>query len=239
MGEQRTKQAADRKRRLNGGGTTPSDTQTLDGSVASRATGRQLVARTPGARATSATPTVVNWSIGDIVSAYEDLTLLLRGNPDGAFGYKASIVRTVLDSLVKNASAEDARLKQQYRKSVPKEGGGEMPLPDVQDGRMLPTSFWCSDPAAYERRAAAARDVVHSITFPVRFTYDEVASHSEPIRDPNTGIVTKWIGIRGSFWRNLMPLIDPPSWLDGADLPQPEPTVSAADGDSSIEDTDQ
>jgi hypothetical protein len=183
------------------------------------------LARVAGAAHATTPPTVVNWSIADMLAAFEDLTTLLMGNPEGAFGYKASLVRTIIEPLVVSASRDDAKLKQRYRKHVPKEGGGDMPLPDEQNGRQLPLTFWCTDPDAYTREVNAIRGVVHAISFPVRFTYDEVANHREPVRDPlNNNTIVAWQGVRGAFWRNLTALIDRPAYLADVHLPTPQPS---------------
>lgn len=184
------------------------------------------LARVAGEAHATMPPSIANWSISDMLAAYEDLTVLLLGNPEGAFGYKASLVRTIIEPIVLSAQRDDQKLKQKYRKHVPKEGGGDMPLPDEQNGRQLPLEFWCTEPESYRREVNGIRGVVHAISFPVRFTYEEIAAHKEPVRDHlNNNAIVGWQGVRGAFWRNLTALIDPPAYLAGVQLPVPAPTT--------------
>jgi hypothetical protein len=186
------------------------------------------IAKKPGAPSLPE-PTVVQWSVSDVIAAFEDLTLLLRQNPDGAFGYKASIIRMILDPFWSSATSKTLELRKAYQKYVPSEGkdgepGEMMPLPWEQGGREMPLDFWNTNPREFKIKLARLNSTVNTITFPVRFTYEEVRAYREPVRDLS-GAVASWQGIRGAFWNNLYALIDPPADMAGLKLPAPGPTI--------------
>jgi hypothetical protein len=163
--------------------------------------------------------TTVKWHGRKMLSAFMDITDLLKGHPDGPLGYKASIVRGVMDSAAVKLSEQSKKTKQKYQKEVPGPDGQLVKLPFEQDGQPLQAGMWCTNIRAYEAEEAATLAVETELVFPVRFTFEELAAYREPVKDVS-GAIAAWQGIRGTFWVHLAELIDPP--IQQPVVPQPE-----------------
>jgi hypothetical protein len=131
----------------------------------------------------------VTWSNTQVMEACQELNRFLVADRLGALGYRAGQLYTVLRPIANAIETKAIELVETFQKEV---GGHKIPA--SQDGREVPLSLWCSDPAEYRRLDRELMATTQQIVFPLTLDYEQLAG----------------LNIRGAFWVALHDVIAPP-----------------------------
>lgn len=132
---------------------------------------------------------ITEWTAKQVMEADGELRIFLGAKRRGAVKYKANLIHRALEQTVSAIRDEARGMIERYQKIV---DGQSVPI--TFEGRPLPTEAWASDPVAYREEEQAMLAVVQTITFPVTFTFEELADEE----------------VEGAFFEVLFDCIDPP-----------------------------